>query len=139
MWTLVISLIINFICYGVTYMMLPQMNALEFVIMVVLVPAICNVLILCKGHLIINSKAVTIAILVVITTIAYILFGIFSLMAGRIQTFANNNSYYDENVMVSINENINSVSNIVFVLLIQLGFMFLTKYLSEKNKKSNEV
>lgn len=139
MWTLVISLITNFLCFGVTYLMLPKMNALEFVVMVILVPAICNGLILFKGRLIKNSKTITITFLSILTTIAYIIFGFFSLRSGRIQIFANNNSYYDDNVSVSINENINSVSNIVFVLLIQFSFMALARFFYEKNKKSKEM
>ncbi|MBR3602792.1 MAG: Msa family membrane protein [Lachnospiraceae bacterium] len=120
---ILIAVFLNALCFGMTYMMMPEISALGFLGMVILLPVIYNIVLFIKENTI-SNKVLSIFVLVTITTISYILFGIFVSINGGMKEFATRNSFSDGNITISISENSNSLSNIIFMMLGSKGHLF---------------
>lgn len=137
MKSVLLSIVLNTLCFGLTYMMMPSISPLEFLELVILVPVIFNVMLFLKGDKIAGNSFLTISILTIITTASYALFGLLTTMNGAMSAFAERNSYSDGNVTIAINENSNSFSNILFIILIQGCVMFFVKFMQDRRLKSD--
>lgn len=131
-----LSVILNVFCFGLTYVMMPEISAIEFLALVILVPIIYNVALYIKAKPIVN-KSVTVVVLTAITTLSYVVFGFLTAASGVMRDFAVRNSFSDGNVTVSISENSNSMSNIMFIVLAQLCAMVFVKFMQEKGEKND--
>lgn len=138
MSSIIIAFALNVACFLTAYFMLPYANALEFLGMVILLPIIYNVFLITKTKLLNNSKLLTMLLYSGMTTLAYIVLGFVGTHTGFIQEFAVRNSYSDGNVTVSISENIDSVSNIIFILLLQFCVMYFVKYMKDRQNHHRE-
>lgn len=136
MISILISVLLNTLCFGVTYIMMPEISALEFLCLVILIPVIYNIVLFMKAK-VIGNKPLTIVALTAITTISYVLFGVFTSMNGVMSAFAERNSFSDGNVTITVSENSNSMSNIMFVVLLQVCVMFCVKFMQEKREKND--
>lgn len=135
MITIIIALVFNLICYGAAYFMMPQLTAIEFLGISILLPVVFNVVLFLKGKQIRNNKLLTMSALAGITTICYIAWGIATTLNGSMHEFALRNSFSDGNIKISISENSNSVANIVYMILIQLSVLIFVKYIQERSLK----
>ena len=132
---LLFAVIFNVLCFCLTYVMMPDISPLAFLSMVILVPVIYNVLIYSKTNKIFNNNIFTIITLTGMTTLSYVLFGVITSMSGAMRLFAQRNAYSDGNISITINENCNSLSNVIFVVLIQLCAMFVVKHMQSRSEK----
>ncbi len=79
---------------------------------------------------------VSMAMLSAVTTAAYGLFGYLAEVMEKIEEFVVLNSYDNSVIHITIDANINSFSNIIFIFLAQFGVLYIIRVVVNKNRRS---
>lgn len=135
MIAILLALLLNGLCYGSAYFMLPRMNSLELLVLIFFLPIVTNVFVFLKFGKTAANKLLLASVITAIAVLGYIVFGITAESGSMLTEFAMRNSYSNGNIVVSIDDNVVSVSNAAFVLLSNLSTMLIARYI--KNRRNN--
>ncbi len=135
MLAILLALIFNGLYYGGAYYTLSRINGLELLVLIFFLPIVTNVFIFLKFGKKATNKLLLACVITGIVVLAYILFGISVESGGMLTEFAMRNSYNNGNIVVTIDENLVSVSNAAFILLSNLSTMLIARFLN--NRRNN--
>lgn len=131
---LIFSLILNLVTFGLLLAIMPNISAVTFLAFALLIPFIYNgVLYIKLPHL--KNDWVTMAMLSANTALAYGIFGYLTTVLDKIDKFVKLNSYSNGVVQITIDANITSVSNVIFILLAQFGVLYIIRVIQNRRKK----
>lgn len=130
---LIFSLILNLVTFGLLLAIMPNISAVTFLAFALLIPFIYNgVLYIKLPHL--KNDWVAMAMLSAITALAYGIFGYLTTVLDKIDKFVELNSYSNGVVQITIDANITSVSNVIFILLAQFGVLYIIRVIQNRRK-----
>ena len=137
MLAILLALIFNGLYYGSAYFTLPRINSLELLVLIFFLPIVTNVFIFLMFGKKATNKLLLAAVITAISVLAYVLFGITAESGNMLTEFAMRNSYSNGNIVVSIDDNLVSVSNAAFVLLSNLSTMLIARFLKDRRNNND--
>lgn len=132
----VFSIVLNLVCFALVCYLMPEMSVMSFMFMVLVVPLIYNwfICVKVKSNM---KKEIKITLLSVVTAVSYYVSGAVLEKTEKIAAFISQNEFNTGTIVINISEDMFSVSQLVFILILQFFVLYFVSCLSDRGKKND--
>ncbi len=127
---------VNMIDFCTLLYFMPNVSVIAFLITILVIPVVYNVILLKQTNI---NDYLKLVIIVSVTTFSFVLFSLYEIKSGNMETFAAINSVSTDGLVVDIDTNLCSFSNVLFIIIEQLSVMFILIWRGRKNDRSKET
>lgn len=125
---ILIAIILNIINYISIFILMPNISVIVFFFNCYIVPGIYNGILyfycLTRKQ---RQEKLNLVLLPALSTIAYSISSLLLVKSGKFEVFMKNNTVNTGNVHIKINDNLFSLSQIIYIFILYIALLFIIK------------